>query len=146
MTRYQERSPSRRAWLILAAICVVGWSALAIADGSWVFATSLVVMLGGIAAIAMWSTGRYGNITLTDSELRVGRARIPLADIHPWGVSQEGDTMSGKIVGGAYAQTLGTAVIGLSMRRGQNVLVQSKDPAALRAALEQALTPYREAS
>lgn len=144
MIRYQERSPSRRAWLVLLGICVVAWLGLFLADTSsaWM-PTSIVGMLGVIAALTMWSTGRYGNITLTDTLLRVGRARVPLADIHPWGVSKPGEALSGKIIGGAYAQAMGTHVVGLTMRDGQTKLVQAKDPEALRAALEQALTPFR---
>ncbi|MDM7830646.1 DUF3093 family protein [Cellulomonas edaphi] len=143
MIRYQERSPGRRAWLVLLGACAVGWAALALAGGGWVLASVLVGMLGSIAALTMWSTGRYGNITLTDVELRAGRARIPLADIQPWGVSREGDSMGGRLVGGAYVQTIGTAVVGLTMRTGENLLVQSRDPAALRAALDDAMATFR---
>ena len=144
MIRYQERSPSRRAWLILLGICVVAWLGLFLVDTSspWM-PTSIVGMLGVIAAITMWSTGRYGNITLTDTELRVGRARVPIADINPWGVSKPGEALAGKIIGGAYAQAMGTHVVGLTMRDGQTKLVQAKDPEALRAALEEALVPFR---
>lgn len=144
MIRYQERSPSRRAWLILLGICVVAWLGLFLVDTSspWM-PTTIVGMLGVIAAITLWSTGRYGNITLTDTLLRVGRARVPLADIHPWGVSKPGEALSGKIIGGAYAQAMGTHVVGLTMRDGQTKLVQAKDPEALRAALEEALVPFR---
>ncbi|MBD8059561.1 DUF3093 family protein [Cellulomonas sp. JH27-2] len=144
MIRYQERSPSRRSWLVLLTICVVAWVGLALK--SWVLATILVGMLGGIAAITMWSTGFYGNIRLTDSDLRVGRARIKLADLYPWGVSQPGEKIEGRIIGGAYGSTLGSHVIGLSPRQGAPMLVQTKDPDALRAALEKALAPYRDAS
>ena len=73
--RYQERSPSRRAWLILLGLCAAAWIGLFLVDTSspWM-PTTIVGMLAVIAAIAMWSTGRYGNITLTDTVLRVGRA------------------------------------------------------------------------
>jgi hypothetical protein len=143
MVRYEERSPSRRAWLVLLGICVAAWAALAVADGGWVFATILVGMLGLIAAITMWSTGVYGNIRLTDTTLRVGRTTVQLADLYPWGVSQPGEKVEGKIVGGAFGSTLGSRVIGLTPREGRPMLVQSKDPDALRAALEKALAPFR---
>lgn len=144
MTRYQERSPSRRAWLVLLAVCTAAWLALAFSRGrAFAMATSIVGMLGVIAALTMWSTGRYGNIRLTDEELRVGRARLRLADLHPWGVSEAGERVQGRLVGGAYASTMGTHVIGLTKRTGDTVLVQTKDPEALRAALESAMAPFR---
>lgn len=144
MTQYEERSPSRRAWLTLLGLCAVVWLGLLAFDPGFVLEASIiVVMLGGIGAITMWSTGRYGNIRLTDDELRVGRARIPLAELHPWGVTEPGQEVRGKIVGGAYGSTLGSRVVGLTRRDGTHVLVQSKAPDALRAALEVALTPYR---
>jgi len=142
--RYQERSPSPRAWLVFAVIVVVAWVALFLVDTSTIWlATSIVGMLAVIAAITMWSTGRYGNITLTDSLLRVGRARVQLSDLHPYGVSEPGETLGGKIIGGAYAQAMGTGVIGLTMRDGTRSLVQTKDPDAFRAALNEALVPFR---
>ena len=49
---------------------------------------SLVAMLGGIAALTMWSTGRYGNITLADTELRVGQPASSSTRSSPYGVSR----------------------------------------------------------
>lgn len=144
MIRYQERTPSRRAWLVLLGLCAAGLLGFAVWErASLPMTAPIVAVLGGVAAITMWSTGRYGNIRLTDDELRVGRARIPLAELHPWGVSRPGEQIQGRLVGGAYASTLGTHVIGLTKQDGEKVLVQSKDPEALRAALEAALTPFR---
>ncbi|GAA3819973.1 DUF3093 family protein [Cellulomonas soli] len=144
MTRYEERSPSRRAWLTLLGACAVVWLALLVLDPGFVLEASIIVaILGGVGAVTMWSTGRYGNIRLTDSELRVGRASIPLTELHPWGVTEPGREVHGKLVGGAYGSTLGSQVVGLTRRDGTHVLVRSTAPDALRAALEAALTPYR---
>ena len=144
MIRYEERFPSRRAWLVLLGICVVAWLGLYLLDRSatWL-STPVILVLGGIAALTLYSTGRYGNIALTESVLRVGRGRVQLADIHPWGVSKPGDKLAGKFIGGAYAQTMGTHVIGLTLRDGTRVLVESKNPEALRTALNEALVPFR---
>lgn len=144
MPRYQERSPSPRAWLVWAGLTVAAWAAFVVNDASsWLAAAGVVGMVAAIAALAMWSTGRYGNITLTDSVLRVGRVTIRLEDVHPWGVSEPGDRTGGRIVGGGYAQTMGTQLVGLTMRDGTRSLVQSRNPDALRTALDAALVPFR---
>lgn len=143
-TRYAERSPGRRAWTVLLVLAVVAWTAMLLgAGGNPAPGTILTLMLGGIAALTMWSIGFYGNVTLTDEELRAGRARVRLADVQPWGVSQEGERPSGRLVGGAFASSLDRATLGLTMRTGQQIQVQTNDPAALRAALEDALEPFR---
>jgi hypothetical protein len=141
---YQERSPSRRAWLIFLGICASVWTALLlVSDLNPAFPTILVTMLGVIAALTMWSNGLYGNITLTETHLRAGRARIPLADLHPWGVSRPQDPQTGTLVGGAWGATMGKHVVSLTKRNGTRILVQTSDPDALRAALNDALTPFR---
>ncbi|WP_019135431.1 hypothetical protein [Cellulomonas massiliensis] len=146
MVRYAERSPKRRTWLVFLGVCVVAWVGFLVADGgNPAFGTILVGMLGGITALAMWSTGVYGNVTLTETELRSGRARIPLADVQPWGVAPKGAPPVGRLVGGAFAETMGKGVLGLTLRSGEQVLVQTSDPDALRTALETALAPYRHA-
>ncbi|WP_028046082.1 DUF3093 family protein [Cellulomonas sp. URHE0023] len=143
MVRYEERSPTRRSWLILLVVCVVGWVGLSFGEGGWVIATILVGIVGGIAAITMWSTGLYGNIRLTDSELRVGRSRVPLADLYPWGVPENAEQGRAPLAGGALAPTLGANIMELHRRNGTRFRVQSKNPDALRAALDEALTPFR---
>lgn len=144
MNRYKERSPSRRAWLILLGVCVTVWTILLLlADLNPAFPTILVTMIGVIAALTMWSVGFFGNITLTETHLRAGRARIALADLHPWGVSRPQDKPQGKLVGGAWDVAMGMKVLGLTKRDGTQILVQTKNPDALRAALDTALTPFR---
>ena len=144
VTRYAERSPSRRAWLVLLVLAAVAWAAMVLgADGNLAPATIITLMIGGIAALTMWSVGFYGNVTLTADELRAGRARVRLQDVQPWGVSQEGETPGGRLLGGAFASSLDRATLGLTLRSGEQVRVQTRDPAALRAALESALEPFR---
>lgn len=147
MVLYAERSPKPRTWLIFLAFCVAVWVALTVADGgNPAFASIIVPMLGGITALAMWSTGFYGNVTLTEAELRAGRTRLPLADLSPGGVSPEGEPPVGRLLGGAYAASMDRETLGLLLRTGERVRVQAKDPVALRAALNEALAPYRQSA
>jgi hypothetical protein len=140
--RYQEKRPTPRTWAVFLAVCLTAWLVMWIADDRrWVFPTLLVGMLGGIAGLTLWSTGRYGNITLTDSELRVGRDRIPLGEIDPASVTGPGGASpSAPVVGGAYAPTLGDGTIGLVRRDGRPAQIPARDPEALAAALRAALS------
>lgn len=144
MPRYTERSPSPRAWIALLVVCVVLYVGVTVlAGGNLAPGIPLVAIVGAVSALTMWSIGRYGDVTLTDDELRAGRARIRIADIDPWGVSPAGEQPQGKLVGGAFASSMNKATIGLTLRTGERVRVQTDDPAALRAALEHALEPHR---
>jgi hypothetical protein len=140
--RYQEKRPTPRTWAVFLAVCATAWLVMWFADDrQWVFPTLLVGMLGGIAGLTLWSTGRYGNVTLTDSELRVGRDRIPLAEIVPASVTGPGEVSPDTpLAGGAYLPVLGTSTIGLVRRDGRPAQIQSRDPEALAAALRSALS------
>lgn len=111
--------------------------------GALAVAAAITGMVAGIAALTMWSVGRYGNITLTAHQLRVGRDRIPLEQLNPWSVSGLGAQVQGRLAGGAYAPVLGSGTVGVVRRDGQAVVVATKDPEALRQALENALAPFR---
>lgn len=141
---YEEKQISSRAWLILAAVSLISWVVLWLSKDreTALLPTSLVGMLGGITALTLYSIGRYGDIRLTDRELRSGRDRFPLSDLVPGSVSGPGEPVRGKLVGGAYAPTLGTSVVGILHRDGRQLIVQIKDPEALRAKLSQALAAY----
>lgn len=143
MVRYREKRPKPRTWAGYAGICLTAWLVMWLADDrQWVFPTLLVGMLGGIAGLTLWSTGRYGNILLTDTELRVGRDRIALADVLPGSVTGpgEGPVPSGPLAGGAYLPTLGDGAIGMVRRDGRPVTVAAQDPKALATALRAALS------
>ncbi len=151
MTHYAETVLSRRSWGILVVIvAVVELGVLLYARAApdtftwWVLLPFGII--GAIAALTMWSVGFYGNIRLTQTHLRVGRKRLALSELDPWSVSGPGEPVRGQVVGGAYAPTLGTRVVGVEDRLGRQLIVQTKDPAALRTALEAALEPYRRQS
>lgn len=143
---YAERSPSRRAWLVLLVLLVALYGGITIATGDPGPGLPVVLILGAVVALAMWSTGFYGNVTLTPDELRAGRARVALADVHPWGVSPEGERPQGRLVGGAFASSMDRARLGLTLRSGERIVIQTTDPRALRTALERALEPFRASS
>lgn len=139
--RYAERS-SRRAWGILLGLCLVSWLGLAfLTHGGWMLATLLVGMLGGIAALTLWSVDHYGQVLLTGSHLRVGRERIPVSDIIPASLEPRGHGVDprGEIAGGAFDTTMGTDTIRFVRRDGRPVQVASRRPDELHRALESVL-------
>lgn len=144
MTTYLERTPGARAWRVLLGLCAVGWVGLWIAvdRDTWVLPTIIVCMLGGITALTMWSSGRYGNITVSPDGLQVGRHGVALADLDPDGVSAPGERVQGTLLGGAYAPTLGRSVVGVRRRDGGMLLVATKAPDSFRAALLGALAAH----
>ncbi|NYD87002.1 hypothetical protein [Cellulomonas oligotrophica] len=135
---------SARAWWILLGICAAACAAtIAATPGHPVDVASVPLIPGVIAAITMWSVGLYGNITLTDDTLRVGRHRLRVTDMHPYGVVPVGERVDGQIMGGAYGSTLGTNIVGIQRHDGTTALVETRDPDALRAALQQVLAPHQ---
>lgn len=145
MPVYEEKQITRRAWLILLMLCVLVWAGLMISSGgdAPVWAAFVIAIPGTIAALTLYSIGRYGNVRLTERELRSGRDRFALSDLVPGSVSGPGEPVRGKLVGGAYAPTLGTSVVGVLHRDGRQLVIQTKNPDALRAGLSQALAAYK---
>lgn len=97
----------------------------------------------GIWLLTLWSMDRYGAITLTRELLRVGRDRVPVADIEPQWVRMlaaradptlaqrlgtsattlqlpgtgQVDPGRGRLLGGAHGTTLGDDLVTLELRR-----------------------------
>ncbi len=134
--RYDDGS-SRAMWILLA-VCAVAWVALALASGSWVLATLLVGILGGVAAVATWSSTYYGSTRLTDTTLRAGSTRIKVADLEPAGISEPGAPVHGKLVGAGWGATSSPTAIRVVPRGKKPIWVQGRDPAALHSALVRA--------
>lgn len=144
MIRYEERASRRRSTLTLVVVCAVLWVGLALTDAGPGFATIVVNIVAVMGAVLVWSVGRYTNIRVTDSELRVGRLKVRLADLYP-GVSQPGEVVEGKLAGGQWGATASTAhprIVALTRRDGQRVIVSTKDPDAFRAALDAVLAEH----
>lgn len=131
--RYDDGS-SRAMWILLA-VCAVAWVALALASGTWVLATLLVGILGGVAAVATWSSTYYGSTRLTATTLRAGSKRIKVADLDPSSISEPGDPVRGKLFGAGWGAISSPSAIRVAARGKKPIWVQAKDPAALHAAL-----------
>ena len=116
-----------------------------------------------IVLITLWSMEFYGKVTLTRSDLRVGRDRVPLAELDPAGVravaanrppslgrrvrSSMGDVhvptsrpvgpdgATFRYLGGSFGTPVGTDAISLPTRDGGAVRFSVRDRGALLAAL-----------
>jgi hypothetical protein len=138
---YEEGS-GRRAWWILLGVCVAAWVGLGVA-GDWVVSTLLVGILGGVVAVAMWSTTYYSTTRLTRTTLRAGSKRVRLADLDPSGITPPGDRVGGKLFGAGWGAISSPSAIRVTPRGGKPFWVQAKDPAALHAALVRATAGAR---
>ena len=168
---YARKAVSRRAWAIpfvlLAALVVV----MVLTDLPDVRSITVVAPLAAASPIlaiwllTLWSINRYGAVTLTRETLRVGRDRVPVADIEPqwvrmlatradpalaqrFGTSastlqlpggRQGDRDRGRVLGGAYGATLGDDLVTLELRGNQRVSVPTRDRRGLLAGLLTAL-------
>ena len=147
MVRYRERALSMRTRVILLVVFAGLWLWIASA-AAWQLASGVVAFLALLTLAVLWGPVRDARIDLSDTELRAGSRRVKLADIHPYGVSQPGDEILPPSGGGLFSETGANTVdtsrlIELRLRSGGRVLVRSKDPDALRTALEGSLAPFR---
>jgi len=113
-----------------------------------------------IALLTLWSLRRYGRVTVTRSELRVGRERIPVHQLDrdyvyllateipalagqvpdlpdlPWDrLRSHRDARPARLLGGAYAEPIGVTSYPLMLTDGTAVAVATRDPAGLVKAL-----------
>jgi hypothetical protein len=144
VSSYVERGGSWRAfWLVAAALAVLLVLDLVLPDGGapppvWVL--GLVVVLGVVAAGTVaarraWTVRVDGRGD--DAALTVGRERVPLADVDT-GHLRDGAGGVGAgapVLGGGGSLPRGRAGLPLRLTDGRTVLVPTRDPAALRAAL-----------
>ncbi len=145
---YTEPGGSWRGFATMVGVFVVLAVLDAVLPGQdvpllvWVVA---VVAVLGIVAAGVVSANRVWTVTLTgrgpDAALVVGRDRLLLADVDP--ASVDGGTgvdVGAPVLGGGAALPKGR--VGLPLRRtdGTTVLVPTRRPAQLTAALRTALT------
>jgi hypothetical protein len=144
VTPYVEPGGSWRAfWLVAGAL-----AALLVLDvvlpGSdvppWVWALALLAVLGIVAAGTL-SARRVWTVRVDgrgdDAALRVGRERVPLAEVDAAHLRDgEGGVDAGApVLGGGWSLPKGRTGLPLRLTDGRTVLVPTRDPAALRAAL-----------
>lgn len=138
MIRYEERRAGARAWLVLAAVCVVSWLLLWSFDPSaWTVPTLVVGIPGVLVAAVMLLLRRGGTVRLTDEELRAGGRTVALADIAPGTVTAPGAALRGRRPDGRAGPGLG--VVRFTLRDGTPAAVPARDPEALAVALYKAL-------
>ncbi|MFF2622943.1 hypothetical protein [Oerskovia jenensis] len=134
--------PTAVAFLVDTA--VRGWQDASV----WIMIGTIV---GVIVLLTVFSTRRYQKIVVDRTGLRAGRDHFPAAMIDPTVVARvaehgplspgerlpDGSTVSdGTLVGGAYAPTIGAAVLLLRLTDGSWVRVQCRAPRQVVAALQ----------
>jgi hypothetical protein len=148
MGSYVEPGGSWRPfWLVAAALAVLIGFDVALPGGDvppllWVAAIVLVlgvVAAGTISARRIW-TVRVGG-TGPDAALTVGRERVPLADVDDDDLraGTAGADVGAPVLGGGWSVPKGRTGLPLRLTDGRTVLVPTRDPAALTAALRSAL-------
>jgi hypothetical protein len=149
VTGYVEPGGSWRAfWLAAAALAALVALDVALPGTDvppllWVVAVGAVlgiVAAGTLSARRVW-TVRVGRGPDDDgAALSVGRERVPLADVdvaHLWAVRDgaAGVDAGAPVLGGGWSVPRGRTGLPLRLRDGRTVLVPTRDPAALSAAL-----------
>ena len=145
---YLERGGSWRPfWGIAGVLALLVVAGVLLPGGDvpllvWVVA---VVVVLGIVATGTVSANRVWTVSVTargdDAGLTVGRERLPLADVDPASLDGEvGVDVGAPVLGGGADVPRGR--VGLPLRRtdGTTVLVPTRRPAQLAAALRTALT------
>jgi hypothetical protein len=141
---YVEHGGSWRTfWLVAAALAVLLVLDLVLPGGdvpALVWALALVAVLGVVAAGTVsarrvWTVRVDGRAD--DAALTVGRERVPLAevDLAHLGEGTGGVDAGAPVLGGGWSLPKGRTGLPLRLTDGRTVLVPTRDPAALRAAL-----------
>jgi hypothetical protein len=137
---YVEQGGSWRPfWIVAAAFAV--FVALDVAlPGSdipvlvWVLV--LITVLGIVAAGCL-SARRVWTVRVDDDALVVGRERVALADVDAEHLREieSGVDAGAPVLGGGWSLPRGRTGLPLKLTEGRTVLVPTRNPAALRAAL-----------
>jgi hypothetical protein len=144
---YVEHGGTWRAfWLVAGALAVLLVLDLVLPGGDvppFVWVLALVAVLGIVAAGTV-SARRVWTVRVDgagdDAVLAVGRERVPLRDVDTEHLRDgEGGADAGApVLGGGWSLPKGRTGLPLRLADGRTVLVPTRDPAALRAALVQA--------
>jgi hypothetical protein len=140
VTRYVEHGGSWRPfWIVAAAFAVFVALELALPGADlpplvWVL---VVVVVLAIVAGGTRAARRIWTVRVADRALTVGRERVPLSEVdadHLRDVSSGVDA-GAPVLGGGWSLPRGRTGLPLKLTDGRTVLVPTRDPAALRAAL-----------
>jgi hypothetical protein len=140
MADYVEPGGSWRPfWLVAAALAVLLVLDLVLPGGDvppllWLVA---IVAVLGIVAGSTLSARRLWTVRVDDDGLAVGRERIARADIDAEHLREvdSGVDAGAPVLGGGWSLPKGRTGLPLQLADGRTVLVPTRDPAALRAAL-----------
>ena len=141
---YLESGGSWRTfWLVAAALAVLlvldvalpGPGAPAVVWVLAVLAVLGIVAVGTVSARRVWTVRVDGRGD--DAALTVGRERVPLGDVDPSSLQAGGGGVDAgaPVLGGGWSLPRGRTGLPLKLIDGRTVLVPTRDPAALRAAL-----------
>jgi len=139
VTAYVEPGGSWRPFWLVAAACAVFLALGVVLPGPDVpvFASALVlVVVLGIVALGCLSARRVWTVRVDDT-LAVGRERVALSEIDVDHLREvdSGVDAGAPVLGGGWSLPRGRTGLSLRLTDGRTVLVPTRDPAALRAAL-----------
>jgi hypothetical protein len=100
------------------------------------WAVAIVAVLG-VVAVGCLSSRRVWTVHLDDDGLSVGRERVQLRDVDALHLRavDSGVDAGAPVLGGGWSLPKGRTGLPLRLGDGRTVLVPTRDPAALRAAL-----------
>lgn len=127
----------RSYWIVFALLtvgCVVG----GLIDGTlrgWADASVWLLVYAIVAVVALvtiWSVHRYNSVTVTTSELRVGREVVPAAALDPASIAPALHAprpllRGARPIGGADEEPAGTAMLAVRRRDGTEVVIAVRD-------------------
>jgi hypothetical protein len=140
VNRYVEQGGSWRPfWIVAAALAVFVALDLALPGSDvppllWLIAA--VAVLGTVAAGCL-SARRIWTVRVDAEGLAVGRELVPLPDVDVDHLRKvdSGVDAGAPVLGGGWSLPRGRTGLPLKLADGRTVLVPTRDPAALRAAL-----------
>jgi hypothetical protein len=138
--RYVEQGGSWRPfWIVAAAFAVFLVFDLVLpgSDLPPVLWLVTIVAVLGIVGTGCLSARRIWTVRVDADGLAVGRERVPLSDVdvgHLLAVDSGADA-GAPVLGGGWSLPRGRTGLPLKLTDGRTVLVPTRDPAALRAAL-----------
>ena len=135
----EEGGTWRPFWLVLGALVVFLVLDLALPGGDlplWLWVVAVVGVLG-VVALGTLSARRVWTVRVDEAGLAVGREQVPLRDIDLDHLSEvdAGVDAGAPVLGGGWSLPKGRTGLPLKLADGRTVLVPTRDPAALRAAL-----------
>jgi hypothetical protein len=140
VTEYAEPGSSWRTfWWVCGALAVFAGLDVVLPGGDLPPLLWVVAVIGalGIVALGTVSARRVWTVRVDQNALAVGREQVLLRDIDLAHLSEvdSGVDAGAPVLGGGWSLPKGRTGLPLKLADGRTVLVPTRDPAALRAAL-----------